>query len=415
MKTTRFNIFISTLNFVLLFVGYQVITGIFLPSSSDLEGISRAVTIPYRAFALLISLLAIGLNLKRKSIKFPIGLKLLLVYWGLLIIRIFYDLNLREDIYIRESFQLWMFIFGMCIPAIISVYKSFEAINLDLAFYWIIGLIALTLVITFFSNQTLLMNSEELIGRQSANIALNTISFGHLGTMGIILALFFFTKRNTNLFMKVLLIIFIIMATFSMLRAGSRGPIFSLLIVLLFWMFSQRKDILIGLVSLILIFSVIFIFLEQILDFIGNVSPIMEDRLRASIYEKDTSAREPYYKYALQAFLEHPFLGKQFAIFRGEEGYIYPHNIMLEAFMATGIIGGGVFLTFLVISLKKSYILIKKNAEHFWLSLILIHQIMYNTTSGTFYENYLLSGLLCAIFIYYKINKTLLAPYTNKR
>ena len=63
---SKINIFLSTLNFVLCFVGYQLATSLFLPISSDLEGISRTVTVPYRAFALFISFQIIFLNIRRK-------------------------------------------------------------------------------------------------------------------------------------------------------------------------------------------------------------------------------------------------------------------------------------------------------------------------------------------------------------
>jgi len=54
MKYNKINTFLVTLNFVLMFIGYQLATSLFLPVSSDIEGISRTVTVPYRAFALLI-------------------------------------------------------------------------------------------------------------------------------------------------------------------------------------------------------------------------------------------------------------------------------------------------------------------------------------------------------------------------
>jgi peptidoglycan/LPS O-acetylase OafA/YrhL len=98
MLRSKINTFFSTLNFVLVFVGYQLATSLFLPVSSDMEGISRTVTVPYRAFALLISLLVILLNLKKRVGKTPLALKVLWVYWFALIICIFYDTNIRIDV-----------------------------------------------------------------------------------------------------------------------------------------------------------------------------------------------------------------------------------------------------------------------------------------------------------------------------
>lgn len=402
MQIQKINKFLSTLNFILLFVGYELATSLFLPTSSNIEGISRTITVPYRAFTLALSLIVIILNFRKTLIKYPFGIKVLFFYWIILIVRIFYDLNFRPDIYINETFQLWMYIFAICIPTIISIIKSYNDINLNVSLYWIISLIAITLIISLFSNQEMLVSSSEATGRQDANLAFDTISYGHLGTMGILLSLYLLIERKSVWIIKIFVILLIILSTFSMLRAGSRGPIMALLVVALFWIFSRGKNIFVGILIFTLSFILILLFLNQILDFIGNISPIMEERLKASIYEQDTSAREPYYKYAFQVFLDYPIYGNQFAIFRGNGGFIYPHNLILEALMGMGILGGVSMLYLLFSSLKKSYVLINKRTKHFWISLILIQQIMFNMTSSAFYYNYLLSALITTVFIYYQ-------------
>ena len=110
----KLNIFLSTLNFILFFVGFQLVTSVLLPAVSDIEGVTRAITIPYRGFTLLLSLVVIVLNLKRKPTYYPNALKAFLFFWGIMIIRIFYDVFVREDIIINNTSQLWLYIFGIC-------------------------------------------------------------------------------------------------------------------------------------------------------------------------------------------------------------------------------------------------------------------------------------------------------------
>src|SRR5690554_2275483 len=98
IKKSKLNTFFSNLNFVLIFVGYQLATSLFLPVSSDIEGISRTVTVPYRAIALLISLIVILLNLTTKIGKSHLAIHVLRFFWIALILRIFYDTNLRMDV-----------------------------------------------------------------------------------------------------------------------------------------------------------------------------------------------------------------------------------------------------------------------------------------------------------------------------
>src|SRR5690554_3266895 len=115
------NSFLSTLNFVLCFVGYQLTTSLFLPFSHDIEGASMTVTVPYRAFALLITLLVIFLNIKKRVRKSSFAMKILWLYWIALIIRIFYDTNIRNDIHITDTSRLWLYIFGIILPVMFSM------------------------------------------------------------------------------------------------------------------------------------------------------------------------------------------------------------------------------------------------------------------------------------------------------
>lgn len=396
----RLNIFLSTLNFVLMFIGYQLATSLFLPVSSDIEGISRTVTVPYRAFALLISLIVIFLNLKNQIGKTHLALKILIIYWIALIIRIFYDTNIRYDVNLNDTRQLWLYIFGIILPAIYSIMKSFNKINLKKALKWIYLGTVITLILSLFNNTALLMDSSEVTNRASGNIALSTISFGHLGTMGIILSLFILFKGRMGLAKKALIIAVILLSFFIMLRAGSRSPVLALIVVLLFWLFARGKNVALGTFITIALIALLVIFVEPILNFMGNISPVMEARLRVSIFEGNTSGRDNLYEIALQAFLDKPFFGKQFAIFRAQYGFDYSHNIILDSLMGLGFFGGLAMAYVLWIAIKKSYFMIKQKDPHFWISLILVQQIVLSMLSGAFYYNQILNILLVCAFLY---------------
>lgn len=401
-KYAKINNFLSTLNFVLMFIGYQLATSLLLPASSDLEGISRTVTVPYRAFALLISLIVIFFNLKKKVRKTPLALKILWVYWIALIIRIFHDTNIRIDIQLNETSQLWLYILGIILPAMYSVMKSYDEIDLNKALKWVYFGIVLTLILSLFNNAVLLMDSTEITGRAEGNIALKTISFGHLGTMGVVLSLFLLSKQGVSLIKKIFFVAVMLLSFFIMLRAGSRSPGLALIVILLFWMFVRGKNVILGAFIAALSTALLIIFIEPILNFMGNISPVMEMRLRMSIFEGDSSGRDTLYKEAFQLFLDKPFLGSQFALFDHFGGFIYPHNIILEAFMALGLFGGLAMIYILWSSLKNSYYIIKSNNPYSWVCLVLIQQIVLGML-GQFYYNQILNILL--VFILLKDHK----------
>lgn len=406
MQISKIDTFLSTFNFVLFFVGYQLATSLFLPVSSDMEGISRMVTVPYRAFALLISLLVILLNLKKKVGKTPVAFKVLWVYWLALIIRIFYDTNIRIDVNLRDTTRLWLYVFGIILPAMISVMKSVRMIDLDNALKWVYLGTVVTLILSLSNNSALLMDSSEITGRVAGNLALNTIYFGHLGTMGVVLSLFLLSKGGVSVIKKILIVAVMLLSFFIMLRAGSRSPILALAVILIFWLFARGKNLVLGVSIAAATVLLIFVFMDPILNFMGNISPVIEFRLRASIYEGYTSGRDFLYDQAFQEFLDHPIIGSQFGIFDNFGNFFYSHNIILDSLMGLGLFGGISMLYILCIALKKSYQMIKMSDPHFWVSLILVQQIVLIMLSGAIYYNQILNVLLVFVLLYTKTNTT---------
>lgn len=392
---TRVNVFFSTLNFVLIFIGYPLVTSILLPVSDDLEGVSRLVTIPYRAFSLLISIIVILMNILKPKPKKSFALKVFIVFWIMLLIRIFYDLEIKiYFVSIQNTLQLWLYLFAIGIPLMISIFFSYKHIDFHKAFNWIFYGLFLFLLITLSSHSFLDSNDES---RESANVALNTITFGQLAAMEFILAKFLYTKSSKVIY-KILLIMILLLSFFILLKAGSRGPIISLMIVLLFWIFARGKNIYLSFTIFIFIIGFIYLFLDTLIEYLSIISPIMAKRLNQTIYEGDTGQRDGLYVEALQSFYNYPILGEKFAIINkyGELGY--SHNIITDALMGLGIIGGGVLVYILIAAIMKSYKCIHFNDQNYWLFLILIFQISSSMTSGTIYYNIILNALLIIVF-----------------
>lgn len=402
LEKTKLNIFLSTLNFLLIIVGYQLATSILLPVSSDIDNISQSITIPYRAFAFVVSAIVILINLKKSSVRFSVSLKLLLVYWLILIIRIFYDLFFGKGQFLQGTGQLWLYIYGICLPAMFSIIKSYSYIDFDKALKGIILCLAFMLLLTMFSNQLMFTESDT---RVDANIALNTIQYGHMGTTLVLLGLFVMVNRNKIKINRIILSVFITIGFYSMLRAGSRGPVLALVLVSFLWLFASRKKIIFGLVVISIAVLLFIFFMNPILQFIGNISPIIEQRLRMSIYEGDTSDRNPLYLRAWEIFVQNPIFGGQFAFFDSDGTFLYSHNIIFDSFMGMGFLGGLIMIILLISSIIKSFVLIHIHDSSFWLVLLLFQQIVANMLSGAFYYNPMLSALLACVFIHYNVRK----------
>lgn len=405
MNIKPINEIISTFNFALPFVGYQLITTLFLPNATlvDIDGdassLSQVVTVPYRAFVLGVAIVTLLLNTKSENVINP-RTKLFLFFWFLLLIRIFYDLQIRSDIVanLSEKRQTWVYILFICLLPTIAVMKSVRAIDLDLAFKLIFGGFVLLIPISYINN-SILFSSED-VGRLSGNIALNTISFGHYGTSLFLISLFTFNK-NKQLLYRLLCITLMFFGCFIMMRAASRGPLFSLIVCTLFYVVSKRNSFIRSIFFLLSALLVFLLFGSFISDFITTYSPMMLRRM----YLEDMSGeiRKNLYQIAWSLFENNPILGYSFAVFDVKGSFIYSHNIVLDAFMGLGLFGGLLFVSLLLVVFYGSYKLIHLNTTIGWIALLCVHQVIAHMFSGAFYSSDLLNITIVSV-LYYSSN-----------
>lgn len=395
--------FLPTFNLFLIFVGYQLATSLFLPDFATYEGtdegttLSRYVTVPYRIFALAISMIVLIQNRRNKT-KMNLPIKLFFIFWGLLILRIFYDLYIRADLNIsaERARETIIYVFLVCLIPALSVYKSLAFIDLKKAFNYIFFGYAI-LVPIFYYNNPMLFSTESADYRMSGNIAMNTIAFGHCGVTLALLA-FYWGRIVNRRWKKVLSYFFLIVGVFVMLRAGSRGPLVALFACFVFYYIARQKTsagvTLIGISFIVLL----YISGDAVFDTIRMISPMLASRLTLSgtstEYEDFSNGRSSLYDEAIARFYDSPFWGESFAIFNDNGTYIYSHNMVLDAFMALGLLGGLIFILMLSCAVINSRYMILSKFRSWWIALVCIQYLIYNMLSGAFYQSGLLNALL---------------------
>ena len=402
LSIRKFNIFISTLNFILFLIGFQLATSIFLPSSSDVELISRTVSVPYRAFALALSLLVILININRIPRSLSLALKAFLFFWAMLILRLGYDDFIRSDLSLGDTSLIWSYILGICVPAFLSVLVSYKYIDVEKSFPFIFIGLVISLLITIVSSLAPIFGVVDVSQRQGGNLATSSITLGHLGVMAVILGVYNLLYRKTNFIYKIFTIVSIVVSVLLVLVAGSRSPVLALSVVFLYWIFSYLRRPSSAVVVTIFLIIAVLIFMDLILSLMGEISPIMETRLRSSIYDGDSSDRSEIYSQALDVFSNNPILGNQLLLVYPGGQVEYAHNMIIDALMGLGIVGGIVITYFLIRALKISYRVIHEKDSNLWVVLLLIQQITFNMLSSAFYYNQLLSILLVFVFLKYR-------------
>jgi hypothetical protein len=409
---------LPTVYFLMALVGFELVASLLLPTPSlddmmsnlsqeELTAITQVYTIPYRALSLLVMLFI--LFKYKQPFKNIHTVKLFIVYYLLWIVRLFYDTFIRTDLPNAIGPKTMIFT-TLGFLSIFVINRSYKNIELDKTFKLIVFLFALCVFGMLIRNPLFVLAASEIQGRTDGSIGLNTISTANLAMSLVMMIVFWFVDSNYQLSLKIklLLALTLVVSLIVGLRASSRGPVISFLIVLYFYYFTKSKYKILSLTVIATCLLFIILFKDFVLDMVGYVSPVLQDRFMeegGSALQRQNMAYE-----ALNNFINYPIFGYAFGVmFEGSIGY--PHNTVLEAFNGLGLIGGVLFLILIYHGVKASYYLLHCGVRNSWVCLLFMMRLVQSMFSGNFYNDEALCMLWVFVFLYYhdwKRKKTIL-------
>lgn len=389
--------FFSTLNLVMIIAGLQAGSTLLSYISPTLQDQPDLLVLPIRVLQLTISVIVILWSGKQKIKLQPVQI-VLLVFWGCLLIRFFYDMFIRRDVFVASGIiyhQLISIVFVTLLP-MYSVMKSYRFVNFRQLFNWVVLLYILCVVFVYISNED--FQSLEDMGRIEANSAMNTINTGHMALSAIILSIYS-AICNKGLFIRFFCLGGAIVACLIMLRSGSRGPLLGLVGIVGIVTYGFFQNRVKGLLISLSLFIVGYLAIEFIIDFIEEIAPTVVRRIT---YKEENGGqlndRLLLYEYAYNAFLESPIIGKDFAIYIGE-GMIYSHNFMLDTMMQLGIVGTVMMIYIVWKSLQKTVYLIRERKIYGWIALLMIQSFSKMLVSGAFYQSAITTIIIMLLFM----------------
>lgn len=405
MSASRLNTILSTFLLFLIVIGYPLVTTAFLPNYITYDGteadltVSRAVTVPYRAAVLGLSLTVIALNWKQ-HIRLPLPLRLYFLFWFLLSLRIVYDLLIRTDIIIDPSVVQNQFLYSYltCLLPAIAIFRGADAIDFDLAFKLILGGVVLLIPLLAINTPTLFSSVDAGV-RLTGNIALNPISLGMSGVVMAVFGLYMIVHLGWG-WQKGLGAVLMAVSLVIILKSGSRGPLVVFVSGILFYALARLDNPI--WTFLIAFVMAAFLFIgDVIFELIGRISPIMASRMtlsgNVSQFEELTTARNELFSKAFEKFVDHPLFGDTYALIFPDGSITYSHNIVLDAFMALGFFGGCLFVIMFLYALWNSFLLIRSCHRYWWIGLLCFCYLISHLFSGCFYQADTLNVLLIII------------------
>ncbi|QEA13263.1 O-antigen ligase family protein [Comamonas flocculans] len=375
--------YLASIIFIMVLVGYPIFAGITLFIGVE----SNFLSIIYRIIILIAAILLLLISWLRRrprvNYKILIGAGFLFFY----IARMLLEWLMNSQGSKIDWGDFWSFlIFVSLIPALPYVWKenipdeNFTTIAIVL--FGIIGII-LNFYLAISVADSLSFGEQLFSGRLESE-RLNPIAYGHLGASTALVGLWMMIiKKN----MSFLAIIGAAIGVLGIFASGSRGPLLSFVVCLILMLMQFRFSR----VKFIFIFSVIlsiFFLLNFVVDF-NDV--YLLNRAEASMFEDD--ARVNIIGDAYRAFLNNMLIGA------GYPFDVYPHNIILEAFMASGIIGGSLMVFTLMVGLFAS-MRVMRNNKFSWVSLLFVQYLTFSMVSNSiYYSNIFWMLWVCVVIL----------------
>lgn len=374
--------FLANLNFCLLFVGYPLLATIHAMFLGNMN--LQLLTIPYRFVTLLLSM-GVIYNSRECSIRGMKQYGWIVFYACILSARMIYDfwIDWELDIAFSSKVKPVLFWWGISLPALFSIAKSYKIIDLRKTYIIIFGAYVFIALANLFVNKALfdesLSNSE---GRINGGDGLNTISFGYCGVSLATLVFYLGNQISRNTFVRLIQFVLFCIGIFMVIKAGSRGP-FMVMLMLFALMFHMQSnmDLIVKITLYVLIFSLLLV-ADELIDIFSDYAPVLFARFQQSGSDE---IRILLLNKALEIFERYPLFGRYFTIYVDNQA-TYSHNVFVDAAVVGGVFGLIAMLAIYYYLFKESIDLNARDSRNFsWVIILFVQGALSLLSSGAVY------------------------------
>ena len=343
--------------------------------------ISRPITVPYRVLCSVMAawiLLHALITRQWASVSKYIYV-LAALFWSVYIYRILQDTALNPVMLGMPGNEYYAWVFGGCIPAFIAGLSVRDQSRYRWAPSLILLMGTLVCILGFSFNRSMFV---EEVARRQGNEILDHINYGHSGAITFTMGLLGILDRLPRSVRtpKIVMLIPIALGLYTVLISVSRGALISLAVTSVLIIVSSKKlSITIRAVcvaaTVILFLSDVLLVVEgmgvQVMNYYGSVE--------AFTTGASTEGRIEFMVAGFTQFLSSPILGDSLEV-RGY--FIYPHNVIVEALMATGLVGGLAYIGLIVSAMRNALRNIFYDQSFAYLGILFFHYITGAMFSG---------------------------------
>lgn len=366
----------------------------YMPTALGMD--HRAITIPFRGAMLLLVCYGIYrmLAVSHLRLRMSVISTLAMVFWSAYSMRFVADAVLLQVPLGEEPWEIAMYLFGICLPTFTVFYLIGDVRLYSGALVW--TMLALGVCCAISMHFTATSQDATQRGRYAGNDILNPIGYGHMGVTAMILGLFVLLRIgrvNRSWLLSVPAAGTVCLGGFTILAAGSRGALVAtiLLIPVVVYLGLRRgsKMLTVGIcVTLVFVLSATATYLSQR----GmNLDRLMGSAAAYTSANNSVLARQNMIREAWHEYLNHPWLGSSMV---ERHTLSYPHNSIVEAFMAIGTFGGAVFTMLMLLAIIRAIRLINRDVVMAWVPICFFQYLIGAMFSGGLFSNPLLWGMM---------------------
>jgi O-antigen ligase len=314
--------------------------------------------------------------------------KLSIVFWALYLMRMFYDTVISDQYMFFLPYEYWIWaVGGSLVPMIGFAFVTGEERNGAAHFKWQFVFFLIAAILILLTASTLVQSEygEYSTGRLNLS-TLNPISLGHVGTSLFLLSFWalFCWNFPRNWVMIVVYIGASLLGLFLMISSNSRGPLVSLIVVLLVAILTLKTAQRLVILALSMIAAGTFVPIIIVIDALFETS--IYNRLLGQSQLEEVNVIDRYDRYivAMKAFADHPLVGVGLEVPKIGG---YPHNVIVESFISVGLFGAIVFISLFVIISVKSFVLLNRDTGYGWLSLLFLQYAVGAQFSGSIHSS----------------------------
>lgn len=359
-----------------------------VPTSLGIE--SRPTSILFRAAMLAGSLWVIA-RWVRGLTRFRGGpiIWVFLVFWLILLARLVWDETLSALPLPLDWDDYWLFGVGVAfIPAVALLEVPTRAtLRLALTLTEVLGVASVVgLVLLGAAALTNGLTGDEDVKRL-ATTAVNPAYLGYMAvtvfTVSIFRIIDAIRTPGTSRWPILLRSAAVLISVGAMVASASKGPIAVAAIISLVFLFVRGKQArstgatLLRLLMLAVV-AIAGISAALVLEESTSLRPV--SRFTEVGYDPSTLQRQQMLQGAFKQFSESPILGDDIVEL---SSLTYPHNILLESLMSTGVVGGALLTVLMVSSLRRAGALIRFGDGREWLALVHIVFWLLAMTAGS--------------------------------